>query len=238
MILISEIFGPTVQGEGALIGMPTVFVRTGGCDFRCSWCDTLYAVEPQFKSQWQSMDASQIMQQVNELSGGTPLLVTLSGGNPALQPLAPLLELGHAQGYRFAVETQGSKAQDWFAQLDYLTLSPKPPSSGMKFSAQRLQECIDAAGKATQVQLKLVIADEQDYRWARSLAQQFSQLRLCLQPCNLQAATPEQPERETDLALLNSQYRWLVERVAADRWFSARVLPQLHVLVWNNERGV
>src|SRR5690554_648171 len=193
MILISEIFGPTVQGEGALIGVPTVFVRTGGCDFRCSWCDTLYAVEPQFKSQWQPMDASQIMQQVNELSGGTPLLVTLSGGNPALQPLAPLLELGHAQGYRFAVETQGSKAQDWFAQLDYLTLSPKPPSSGMKFSAQRLQECIDAAGKATQVQLKLVIADEQDYRWARSLAQQFSQLRLCLQPCNLQAATPEQP---------------------------------------------
>lgn len=238
MILISEIFGPTVQGEGALIGMPTVFVRTGGCDFRCSWCDTLYAVEPQFKSQWQPMDASQIMQQVNALSGGTPLLITLSGGNPALQPLAPLLERGHAQGYRFAMETQGSRAQDWFAQLDYLTLSPKPPSSGMKFSPRRLQECIDAAGPETQVQLKLVIADEQDYRWARNMAQQFSQLPLCLQPCNLQAATPEQPERETDLALLNSQYRWLVGRVAADRWFTARVLPQLHVLVWNNERGV
>lgn len=80
MILISEIFGPTVQGEGALIGVPTVFVRTGGCDFRCSWCDTLYAVEPQFKSQWQAMTAGQIMQRVSELSGGVPLLVTLSGG--------------------------------------------------------------------------------------------------------------------------------------------------------------
>lgn len=39
-IRISEIFGPTIQGEGALIGEPTVFVRTGGCDYRCSWCDS------------------------------------------------------------------------------------------------------------------------------------------------------------------------------------------------------
>src|SRR5690554_7978334 len=99
MILISEIFGPTVQGEGALIGVPTVFVRTGGCDFRCNWCDTLYAVEPSFKQQWQAMTASQIMAQVQELSGGMPLLVTLSGGNPALQPLGELLQLGQQQGY-------------------------------------------------------------------------------------------------------------------------------------------
>ena len=49
---ISEIFGPTIQGEGALIGKPTVFVRAGGCDYRCSWCDTLYAVENQFRSEF------------------------------------------------------------------------------------------------------------------------------------------------------------------------------------------
>ncbi|TIT89813.1 MAG: 7-carboxy-7-deazaguanine synthase QueE, partial [Mesorhizobium sp.] len=36
-IRVSEIFGPTVQGEGVLIGLPTVFIRTGGCDYRCSW---------------------------------------------------------------------------------------------------------------------------------------------------------------------------------------------------------
>lgn len=238
MILISEIFGPTVQGEGALIGVPTVFVRTGGCDFRCSWCDTLYAVEPQFKSQWQALSAGQIMTQVHELSGGVPLLVTLSGGNPALQPLAELLRLGQQQGYRFAIETQGSKAQPWFAQLDYLTLSPKPPSSGMLFDASRLEACLQAAGAQTDVQLKLVIADEQDYQWAREVARQFPDLPLCLQPCNLQAATPERPDQETDLGQLNAQYRWLVERVGSDRWFGVRVLPQLHVLVWNNERGV
>ncbi len=43
-IRVSEIFGPTIQGEGVLIGLPTVFVRSGGCDYRCSWCDSLHAV--------------------------------------------------------------------------------------------------------------------------------------------------------------------------------------------------
>ncbi len=92
-IRISEIFGPTIQGEGHLIGQPTVFVRTGGCDFRCEWCDTLYAVDPEFKSQWKLYSAEEILHQVDILSQA-PLLITLSGGNPALQPLGHLLELG------------------------------------------------------------------------------------------------------------------------------------------------
>src|SRR5690606_27677055 len=142
MIAISEIFGPTIQGEGALIGMPTVFVRTGGCDFRCSWCDTRYAVDPAFRADWQAMNAEAILVEVSRLSGGEPILITLSGGNPALQPLEDLLKLGHAQGHRFAMETQGSKAQPWFAELDYLTLSPKPPSSDMPFRRERFEACL------------------------------------------------------------------------------------------------
>lgn len=237
-IAISEIFGPTIQGEGALIGVPTVFVRTGGCDFRCSWCDTLYAVEPRFRADWQPMAASAILAEVNRLSGGRPILVTLSGGNPALQPLAELLRLGHELGHTFAMETQGSKAQAWFGMLDHLTLSPKPPSSGMAFNRERFEACLAAAGAGTQLSLKLVIADEADYRWARALADDYPQLPLYLQPCNPAPATPEQPERETDLQDLNARLRWLVDRVTGDRWYRARVLPQLHVLIWNNERGV
>lgn len=237
-IAISEIFGPTIQGEGALIGVPTVFVRTGGCDFRCSWCDTLYAVEPRFKADWAPMSADAIMAEVKRLSGGQPLLVTLSGGNPALQPLTELLELGHADGYTFAMETQASKVQDWFARLDHLTLSPKPPSSGMAFNRSRFEASLAAAGSRTQVSLKLVIADEADYQWARAVAADYPQLPLTLQPCNPSPATPEQPDLETDTESLNARLRWLVDKVTTDRWFNARVLPQLHVLIWNNERGV
>lgn len=237
-IAISEIFGPTIQGEGALIGLPTVFVRTGGCDFRCHWCDTLYAVESRFQADWIPMDASVIMERVNQLTEGQPLMITLSGGNPALQPLEKLIMMGHQQGYTFAMETQGSKVQDWFALLDHLTLSPKPPSSGMAFHQTRFKACIAAAGARTTISLKLVIANEVDYQWAKALADDYPQLPLTLQPCNLSPATPAEPEQEPNLEQLNDQFRWLVEKVTQDRWFKARVLPQLHVLMWSNERGV
>ena len=79
-IRVSEIFGPTIQGEGALIGEPTVFVRTGGCDYRCSWCDSLHAVDSEFRHTWQAMSTEAVWQKIEDLSGGVPLLVSLSGG--------------------------------------------------------------------------------------------------------------------------------------------------------------
>ena len=79
---ISEIFGPTVQGEGALIGRPTVFVRTGGCGYRCAWCDTPYAVLPAYRDQWRSLDHAAVLAEVERLAGG-PILVTVSGPFPA-----------------------------------------------------------------------------------------------------------------------------------------------------------
>ena len=105
-IPISEIFGPTLQGEGALIGTPTVFVRTGACDFRCDWCDTLYAVLPQYKDEWTPLTPPQIVEEMLRLAGGKPILVTISGGNPALHDLEELLDLGHEHGLSFALETR------------------------------------------------------------------------------------------------------------------------------------
>ena len=116
-IRISEIFGPTIQGEGALIGQPTVFVRTGGCDYRCVWCDSLHAVDSRFRADWRAMTTPEVLDRVRALSGGTPLMVSLSGGNPAIQPLGPLIRQGQAEGYRFALETQGSVSRDWFAHI-------------------------------------------------------------------------------------------------------------------------
>ena len=101
-------FGPTIQGEGVLIGLPTVFVRTGGCDYRCSWCDSLHAVDSRYRDDWTPMTPQAVWDEVKRLSGGVPLTVSLSGGNPAIQPLGELIRLGHRDGYRFALETQGS----------------------------------------------------------------------------------------------------------------------------------
>jgi 7-carboxy-7-deazaguanine synthase len=69
--------------------------------------------------------------QEREPSGGKPVLVSLSGGNPASQPFAPLIALGRECSHSFVLETQGSIAQPWFAELDWLILGPKPPSAGI-----------------------------------------------------------------------------------------------------------
>jgi 7-carboxy-7-deazaguanine synthase len=241
-ILVSEIFGPTLQGEGALIGRPTVFVRTGACDYRCSWCDTLYAVLPEYKGEWQPMTAETILSQVVRLSGGHPILVTISGGNPALQPLEPLLRQGHDRGYTFALETQGSVARDWFALLDYLILSPKPPSSQMTTDWERLAECVKAARRgdnAPSTFLKIVIFDEADYQYAREAHRRFAGL-----PTYLQIGTPVAPaatapcdEKEPRQDIVAAA-EWLLRRVTADGWNEVAILPQLHVLLWGRKRGV
>lgn len=243
-IRISEIFGPTVQGEGALIGMPTVFVRTGGCDFRCSWCDTLYAVDPAFRADWKPDTAAEVMDRVRALSGGKPILVTLSGGNPAIQPLSGLIALGKPDGFTFAIETQGSIARDWFADLDYLTLSPKPPSSNTDFDPDALAACIDVARAngipdGPTIMFKFPVRDAADLMFADHVRKRHPDISVCLQPVN---TTPAEPHPDgangVDIDGLTERYRWLVDQVSARGWFNIRILPQWHVHVWGNLRGV
>lgn len=231
---ISEIFGPTIQGEGALIGAPRVFVRTGGCDYRCSWCDSLHAVDSAFRHDWKAMTPEAVWSEVRRLSGGEPLTVSLSGGNPAIQDLAPLIALGRAEGYGFACETQGSVARDWFGDLDVLVLSPKPPSSGERPDWDAFDACLAAADGCPQVVLKIVIFDDADFDWARAAADRYPDLPLYLQPGNpsVDPATP------VDLNATVGRMEWLIGKVTGARWFRPRVLPQLHVLVWGNKRGV
>ena len=290
LIRISEIFGPTIQGEGALIGQPTVFVRTGGCDYRCDWCDSLHAVDAEYRATWAPMAAEAVMAKVARLSGDRPIMVTLSGGNPAIQPLGPLITAGRARDYRFALETQGSIARDWFADLDMLVLSPKPPSSGMSVDWAAFEACLDATSRcdvegqrpteggreaparhaggvpmfssapavrrggpalpgvaagrdvnfdtSCRTVLKIVIFDEADYLWAREVAGRYPDLPLYLQPGNHTPPPPEDDSAVVDRDGLDARMRWLVDRVVGDGWFAAHVLPQLHVTLWGNQRGV
>ncbi|WP_108258802.1 7-carboxy-7-deazaguanine synthase QueE [Mangrovicoccus ximenensis] len=231
---ISEIFGPTVQGEGALIGEPTVFVRAGGCDYRCSWCDSLHAVESQFRHAWAAMQPEEVWAEVERLSGGQPLTVSLSGGNPAIQDFDPLIALGNRAGYRFACETQGSVARGWFAALDTLVLSPKPPSSGESPDWAAFEACLAAAGDEPEVVMKIVVFDGADLAWARQTAARYPDLPLYLQPGN-----PESdPSVPVDQAEATARLDWLVAEVLGSGWFRPRILPQLHVLLWGNKRGV
>jgi 7-carboxy-7-deazaguanine synthase len=240
-IMVSECFGVTLQGEGALMGKPTVFVRTGGCDYQsCSWCDTLYAVLPAYGSTWRAMTAEEVFDEVQYLSDHRPILVTLSGGNPAIQPLEPLIDLGHEHGYTFALETQGSIAQPWFAKLEYLTLSPKPPSSQQTTRWERLDRCIAYAQLSEDEQiphitLKVVVFDEEDFAYARYVAKRYPDIPMYLQAGN---HTPPHRAPEIDLPGILARMKWLVERVKAEQWYNVVVGMQLHTLLWGNARGV
>src|SRR3954454_11432523 len=104
---VIEIFGPTIQGEGAEAVLSTPFVLFGGCDYRCSWCDTMYAVDPAaVRATAERLSDDAIVERLDKL-GGAPPWVTLSGGNPALHQLGGLVSALHERGLLVAAETQG-----------------------------------------------------------------------------------------------------------------------------------
>jgi 7-carboxy-7-deazaguanine synthase len=233
---VIEIFGPTIQGEGAEAGVATQFVRLGGCDYRCAWCDTLYAVDPKtVRETSRRMTGDEIVRAVNDLPG-RPEWVTISGGNPALHQLAGLVDGLHAAAYKVAVETQGSRWRPWLERVDRLTVSPKPPSSGMVSAAH--DEAFEAFMRAAvpvaeRVVLKFVCFDEADVQWAKDRIAEWPQA-----PVFLSAGTPVSAPGDVRTAVASS-YRWLCERVAADPELAgARVLPQLHVIAWGDATGV
>ncbi|OUD09330.1 7-carboxy-7-deazaguanine synthase QueE [Marivivens niveibacter] len=231
---IVEIFGPTIQGEGALIGEPTVFIRAGGCDYRCSWCDSLHAVDSEFRHTWKPLSDDQVWDQVTALTGGTPLTISISGGNPAIQDFSGVIARGKSEGYKFACETQGSLAKPWFGDLDTLVLSPKPPSSGETVDWDAFDACVTAGQSAGQTVMKIVIFDDTDYAWAKDAHARYPDMALYLQPGN-----PEvDPDVPVDPQGLADRLLWLTEKTMGDNWFAPRILPQLHVLIWGNKRGV
>ncbi|MFY0596694.1 MAG: 7-carboxy-7-deazaguanine synthase QueE [Cognatishimia sp.] len=237
MLRIAEIFGPTIQGEGAVIGAPTVFVRAGGCDYRCAWCDSLHAVDNEYRHTWAKMTTEEVWAKIERLSGGVPLTVSLSGGNPAIQDFGPLIAFGKSKGYGFALETQGSVTRQWFSELAPLILSPKPPSSGETVDWEKFDACVKDAGKAETV-LKIVIFDDADYAWAKEAAARYPDLPVYIQPGNHTPPPPDAEDAEIDMTGIMDRFEWLIDKTLADHWFAPKILPQLHVLIWGNKRGV
>lgn len=105
MILwIVEIFGLIIQGEGVLIGELIVFVWVGGCDYCCSWCDSLYVVDSVYCYIWIVMSYEVVFDKVCILFFGQLIIVLISGGNFVIQDFGLLIVLGKVQGYCFVCE--------------------------------------------------------------------------------------------------------------------------------------
>lgn len=239
-IPVLEVFGPTIQGEGMVTGQKTMFIRTAGCDYACSWCDSAFTWDGSAKDDIRQMAPEQILAALVEAGGARFSHVTVSGGNPALYPqIGELVRLLHENRIDVALETQGSRWQDWFIEIDDLTLSPKPPSSNMQVDMGKLDAIVARlidAGRNAHVSQKVVIFDEADYAFAKELAKRYPEIRMYLQVGNPDVETSDDEKLRNDLL---SRYETLIDRVMADDEMNAvRVLPQLHTLLWGNMRGV
>ncbi len=117
---LSEVFY-SIQGEGILQGLPMVFIRLSGCNLKCSFCDTKYALKS-----GRPVTAGEIIRAVGKYPCRR---VCITGGEPFLQDLSVLTETLKKKGYWISAETNGTVWQK--LSLDWITVSPK--TGGKKF---------------------------------------------------------------------------------------------------------
>jgi 7-carboxy-7-deazaguanine synthase len=207
---VTEIFH-SLQGESSRAGLPTVFVRLTGCPLRCAWCDTDYAF-----SGGETMTLGEVLVEVAR-HGARQVCVT--GGEPLAQKAClPLLAALCDAGYSVSLETSG--ALD-IAQVDARVsriMDLKAPASG---EADRNHwENLDRLNAGDEI--KIVLADEADYEWAKSVLAARRLDAIC--PVLLSPVAGRLDAKR------------LAEWVLRDK-LPVRVQLQLHKLIWGAERG-
>lgn len=235
---VLEIFGPTFQGEGAVIGQKTMFVRTAGCDYQCSWCDSKFTWDGSQKENVRMMSADDIFETLDDLAKNNFNHVTISGGNPLLlKNLQSFVEQAKERGIQLAVETQGTMYQEWLQLIDDVTISPKPPSAGMNTDYGKLEHIFTKLDESeTSYNLKVVIFDDEDFEYAAAMHEKYPDKAFYLQVGN-PYLDGESVDNHTEKLL--ERYEQLVETTMDDhRMNNVRVLPQLHTLLWSNKQGV
>lgn len=243
---VMEVFGPTIQGEGMVVGRKTMFVRTGGCDYSCSWCDSAFTWNGTQKADM--MTAAVVWERLLQASGykydGKLNFnhVTISGGNPALikGAMDDLFDIFDKHMVKVGLETQGSRWQDWFLRVSDLTISPKPPSSGMETNWEKLDEIVEKLFVGgVNFTLKVVIFDDKDFEYAKQVYQRYWPHDQTNIPFYVSVGNEDAYEEGKIAGRLLEKLDWLWNKVLEDpecnNW---RPLPQLHTLVWDNKRGV
>lgn len=175
----------SVQGEGAWMGVSAYFIRLGGCDVHCTWCDT--------KESWTASRHPQIA--VNELvaqaKAVNPAIVVITGGEPLMHNLEPLSQHLQAQGLRVHLETSG--AHPFSGSFDWVTLSPKT----FKIPDNSIYDHVN--------ELKIVVKNEKDLLWAEQEAAKVPKTTICyLQP---EWNTPQSQELIFTYVLKHPQWR-------------------------------
>lgn len=221
-----EVFA-TVQGEGASLGVPSVFVRLAGCSLQCTWCDTAYTWDwSRFdkKKETAELAVDDVAALAFDVAQDGVRNVVFTGGEPLLQQkdIAVLAARMKDRGFRVEMETNGTIVPEpALAELvDQWNVSPKLESSGNRLDARWVPTAIAWFADCPNAFFKLVVVSKDDLAEIERLA--FPKERVILMP------------EGTDPTTLADRSRWLAE-ICTQKGY--RLGARLHVHIWGAERG-
>ncbi|HEY1217792.1 MAG: 7-carboxy-7-deazaguanine synthase QueE [Bryobacteraceae bacterium] len=221
---IAELFY-SLQGEGSLVGVPSVFIRSSGCNLRCAWCDTPY-------TSWQPEGVELGLDQIVDEVGAHPARhVVITGGEPMIQPeIVPLTARLRALGMHITIETAGTVFQP--VECDLMSISPKlsnsTPGGSLAEPHDRLRiqpgVLLELMARY-EYQLKFVVEEPGDLEEIRALMEALDapRERVILMP------------EGTEPARLAERGQWLAEICKEE---GLRFSPRLHIDLWGHRRGV
>jgi len=221
---IAEIFH-SIQGEGSLVGVPSVFVRTSGCNLRCAWCDTPYTSWHPEGDDW---TVERILAAVDAYAARH---VVVTGGEPMIaREIVELTRGLRARGLHITIETAGTVFAP--VECDLMSISPKlansTPAGEWQERHERLRIHPDVLRRLLadyDYQLKFVIAQPDDIAEVRDLVRTLdaNAVKVILMPEGI------------DASVLRERGVWLAEICRREGF---RFSPRLHVELWGNRRGM
>jgi len=153
----------TIQGEGFHAGKPAYFIRLGGCDVGCRWCDAKYTWNPKL------YPPTDVRMVIDRALACPAQAIVITGGEPLLYPLGVLTETLHEKGLQIFLETSGT--HPFSGYFDWVCLSPKRQQPPLDEALERAHE------------LKVIVESESDFEWAeRNAARVRPECMLYLQP--------------------------------------------------------
>jgi 7-carboxy-7-deazaguanine synthase len=225
-LAVSEIFGPTVQGEGPTAGRRAGFVRLGRCNLDCVWCDTPYTWD------WDRFDPAvevtplPVSAVVARLDAMAVERVVVTGGEPLLQQrgLLPLLVALGERGWVVEVETNGTIAPSSAvaAAVTAFNVSPKLANSGIPLARRIRPAALGALVETRKAVFKFVVAEASELDEVAALVSAHGLAPVWIMP------------EGTSAAVVSSRLAALADPVVARGW---NLSTRLHVLVWGDERG-